>query len=517
MMKPAHLLLAICLAPLGGATPALAEPPQSQAQGAVRAFVWSASWCGPCQEYKTAIAEAQRQGYRILVCDFDRSREQAQRLGVKAVPTTLFYDEDWREVGRVEGPLSYSELTGRLRHPQQPQAPPGGRPRMTPGEPSYPNLQQASTLQQAVVRVFAKSSAGSGVVIMCRNGKALVFTNDHVVNEAFPHGQQYLSEYRVVYADGTSYRATLVDHNARYDIAALLFEPGRDVPVIPMAEREAVKGERIVLCGYGGGRWKEVHGTVLGYAMSRSAGEYELAVTPISIPGDSGGPIIRVTNGQPEVVGILWGGPVSGGRMVHTQAIRPATADAWGAAREPFWRRIFECRPGCGCNPNQPPSAVPPSTYPDTTPPTAPPQISQPAPEPAPQPYDDSGIKAEIAAIKGQLEQLQQDTDKRIGAIADGVKGLGEAIKAVPAGPQGPQGPKGEPGPQGPQGPQGPPGKDASNEPIYLNIHQGDGHETGPVPVRPGEVADIYLPEAARLQALEQRIQALEKALTGGN
>src|SRR5690606_13543477 len=319
------------------------------------------------------------------------------------------------------------------------------------------------------------------------------------------------SEYRVVYADGTSYRATLVDHNAQYDIAALLFEPGRDVPVIPMAEREAVKGERIVLCGYGGGRWKEVHGTVLGYAMSRTAGEYELAVTPISIPGDSGGPIIRVTNGQPEVVGILWGGPVSGGRMVHTQAIRPATADAWGAAREPFWRRIFECRPGCGCNPNQPPSAVPPSTYPDTTPPTAPPQISQPAPA---QPYDDSDIKAEIDRIKGQLDKLQQETDKRISAIADGVSGLNDAIKAIPCGPAGPQGPKGDPGPQGPQGP---PGKDAPSDPIYLNIHQGDGYETGPVPVRPGEVADIYLPEAARLQALEQRIQALEKALTGGN
>src|SRR5690606_5575246 len=505
------LLLAFFFAPLasGGITPAPALSAPTQAQGAaVRAYVWTASWCGPCQQYMPAIAEAKAAGCQILLCDFDRHRDHAQKAGVRAVPTTIFFDDQVREVGRVDGPRSARELLGRLQRQQAPQAPPGGRPRMTPGEPSYPNLQQASTLQQAVVRVFANSSAGSGVVIMCRNGKALVFTNDHVVNEAFPHGQQYLSEYRVVYADGTSYRATLVDHNARYDIAALLFERGRDVPVIPMAEREAVKGERIVLCGYGGGRWKEVHGTVLGYAMSRSAGEYELAVTSISIPGDSGGPIIRVTNGQPEVVGILWGGPVSGGRMVHTQAIRPATADAWGAAREPFWRRIFECRPGCGCNPNQPPSAVPPSTYPDTTPPTAPPQISQPAPA---QPYDDSDIKAEIDRIKGQLDKLQQETDKRISAIADGVSGLNDAIKAIPCGPAGPQGPKGDPGPQGP------PGKDAPTDPIYLNIHQGDGYETGPVPVRPGEVADVYLPESARIKALEQRIEALERVLTGGN
>lgn len=498
-MKPVHLFLAICLAPLfGGITPAPAISSPQQAQGAaVMAYVWTASWCGPCQQYKPAIAEAQSQGCQIILCDFDRDRDHAQKAGVTAVPTTIFFDDQGREVGRVAGPMSAQELASRLR-----------RPRTSPGETAYPAMAQGSALQKAVVRVFANRSAGSGVVIVCRNGKALVLTNDHVVNEAFPYGQQYLSEYRVVYADGTSYRATLVDHNAQYDIAALLFEPGRDVPVIPMAEREAVKGERIILCGYGGGRWKEVHGTVLGYAMSRSAGEYELAVTPISIPGDSGGPIIRVTNGQPEVVGILWGGPVSGGRMVHTQAIRPATADAWGAAREPFWRRIFECRPGCGCNPNQPPSAVPPSTYPDTTPPTAPPQISQPAPA---QPYDDSEIKAEIDRIKAQLDKLQQDTDKRISAIADGVSGLNDAIKAIPAGP------KGERGEPGPAGPQGPPGKDARNDPIYLNIHQGDGYETGPVPVRPGEVADIYLPEAARLQALEQRIQALEKALTGGN
>lgn len=525
MMKPAHLLFAICLAPLGGITPAPAISAPQQAQGAaVRAFVWSASWCGPCHEYKRTVERVQQAGYRIGVCDFDRSREQAQRLGVKAVPTTLFYDADWREVGRVEGPLSYEELTSRLARAQQPWQPPQPRPRTSLGGTTYPAMAQGSALQKAVVRVFGHSGAGSGVVIGYKAGKALVLTNDHVVNTAFPHGYQYEKEYRVVYADGTAYWATLEGHDAQIDIAALVFEPGKAVPTIPLAEREAVKGEAIVLCGYGGGYWKEKQGTVLGYTQKRQ-GEYEVAVTAISIPGDSGGPIIRVANGKAEVVGILWGGPLQyrGGPMIHTQAIRPLTIDTWGERREPFWRRIFGCKPGCGCNPGSPgasPGQSPGYDQPpgDFAPPTdLPPQISQPAPQPAPQAYDDSGIKAEIAAIKERLEGLGKQQDEQISQIRDGVKELGSAIKAIPCGPQGPQGPKGEPGPQGPQGPQGPPGKDASNEPIYLNIHQGDGYETGPVPVRPGEVADIYLPEAARLQALEQRIQALEKALTGGN
>src|SRR5690606_30076305 len=342
-----------------------------------------------------------------------------------------------------------------------------------PGETAYPPMQQGSALQKAVVRVFGRSGAGSGVVIGCKAGKAMVLTNDHVVNTAFPRGYQYEQEYRVVYADGTAYRATLEGHDARIDIAALVFEPGRDVPSIPLAEREAVKGEQIILCGYGGGYWKEKQGTVLGYTQKRQ-GEYEVAVTAISIPGDSGGPIIRVANGKAEVVGILWGGPLQyrGGPMSHTQAIRPLTIDTWGERREPCWRRIFGCKPGCGCNPGSPgasPGQSPGYDQPpgDFAPPAeSPPQISQPAPQPAPQPYDDSGIKAEIAAIKGQLEKLQQDADERISAIADGVSGLSEAIKAIPCGPEGPQGPKGEPGPQGPPGPAG---KDASSEPIYLN------------------------------------------------
>src|SRR5690606_19059988 len=116
--------------------------------GAVRAFVWSASWCGPCQEYKTTVERVQQAGYQIGVCDFDRSREQAQRLGVKAVPTTLFYDADWREVGRVEGPLSYSELTGRLSRPQQ--------------QPSAPPEDAAATsYKQTTVRITRSPYSGS--------------------------------------------------------------------------------------------------------------------------------------------------------------------------------------------------------------------------------------------------------------------------------------------------------------------------------------------------------------------
>src|SRR5690606_176968 len=122
--------------------------------------------------------------------------------------------------------------------------------------------------------------------------------------------------------------------------------------------------------------------------------------------------------------------------------------------------------------------------------------------------------KADIAAIKGQLEKLQQDTDKRIGAIADGVKELGSAIKAIPCGPEGPKGDKGEPGPQGPPGPAG---KDASSEPIYINVIDPEGeYSTGPQAVRPGEQIDIYLDPTPkrRMDAIEKRLEAIEKALT---
>lgn len=515
-MKPAHLILALlCLAPLGGPiTPAPALSAPQQAQGAaVRAYVWTASWCGPCQQYRPTVERARAAGYDIQFCSFDGARESAAKLGVTKVPTTLFYDASWNELGRVEGPLGYDELTSRLARAQQPWQPSQPRPRTSPGETAYPAMAQGSALQKAVVRVFGRSGAGSGVVIGCKAGKAMVLTNDHVVNTAFPRGYQYEQEYRVVYADGTAYRATLEGHDARIDIAALVFEPGKAVPSIPLAEREAVKGETIVLCGYGGGHWKEKQGTVLGYTQKRQ-GEYEVAVTAIAIPGDSGGPIIRVAGGKAEVVGILWGGPKESinGPIIHTQAIRPLTIDAWGECREPFWKRIFGCKPGCGCSPGQSPGYDQPPG--DFAPPTdLPPQISQPAPQPAPQPYDDSGIKAEIAAIKERLEGLGKQQDERIGKIQEGVSGLSEAIKAIPAGPEGPKGDKGEPGPQGP------PGKDAPSDPIYINVIDPEGeYSTGPQAVRPGEQIDIYLDPTPkrRMDAIEKRLEAIEKALTGG-
>lgn len=479
-MKPAHLILALlCLAPLGGITPpAPAHAAPQQAQGAaVRAYVWTASWCGPCQQYKPAIAEAQRQGCQIILCDFDRHRDRAQQAGVTAVPTTIFFDDQGREVGRVAGPMSAQELAGRLRRQQQ-----------------------ATSYKQTTVRITRAPYGGSGVIIGSKHGKSLVLTAYHVIEDGHTDRITVTTEW------GT-YDAKVLGTHPSYDVAALIIEPGRDLPYAPLVSSDPQPGERIFLCGYGGGRWKQTPGSVKGYVTHGSADPQDIAVTPIAISGDSGGPIY---NERGEVVGILWGGPLYSARgpMIHTQAIRPSRIDGWAEQRMGgFLNRIFGCRPGCPCRPGQSPDPI---DYP-------PPQISQPSPiesQPAPQPYDDSGIKAEIAAIKGQLEKLQQGADKRISAIADGVSGLNEAIKAIPCGPEGPKGDKGEPGPQGPQGP---PGKDAPTDPIYLNIHQGDGHETGPVPVRPGEVADIYLPEAARLQALEQRIQALEKALTGGN
>ncbi len=75
-----------------------------------------ATWCGPCQKLNPVIeALAEERGDQAKICkvDVDSNRDLAIKLGVKAMPTLIFF-KDGEEKERVTGPLNQEALTEKL-------------------------------------------------------------------------------------------------------------------------------------------------------------------------------------------------------------------------------------------------------------------------------------------------------------------------------------------------------------------------------------------------------------------
>lgn len=384
-------------------------------------LMFTSAYCGPCQQMKPLVQEYITQ---FISLDDSDGRAIAQQFRVNSIPTFVAM-RDGKEIGRCSGlqeKQTIALMAERAGAPNTPKPSNYGS-----GSSDYYRVNNHDRKATTVRVLSGGGSAGSGVVVGSKGGKALVLTNDHVVNDGFRSRQPvYRGPYVVVMSDGTRYPARLFDHNPTFDIAALIIEPGHDIPYAPLADHnEPSKGAPITLCGYGGGEWREVSGTVLGYVKSRDYSETELAVTAISIPGDSGGPIYDSNN---HVVGILWGGPVAGPpvfgfgqrpRMIHTQAIRPKTIDGWinertGALAEIFGphssvpraegdikalqARIAQLeRQLAQCYPQQtPPQTLPPSTV---------------------TPIADVGLRAEVESLRSELANLRIELARARGDI----------------------------------------------------------------------------------------------------
>lgn len=75
-----------------------------------------APWCGPCKALTPILEEvAQELGDNALVCkvNVDENQEVAQRHGVRAIPTLLFF-KDGEMVDQVVGLASKDDLKQRL-------------------------------------------------------------------------------------------------------------------------------------------------------------------------------------------------------------------------------------------------------------------------------------------------------------------------------------------------------------------------------------------------------------------
>lgn len=188
------------------------------------------------------------------------------------------------------------------------------------------------------------ASGGSGTLVAVNEAgdQGIVLTCQHVIAD---HGARRCRvDYSWVRRDSS---AVLIASDKSLDVAALWVAVPPGVRPIPLADRWPVQGESVQLCGYGGGRWKAADRRLLGYTTHGGSERTDVGISGESISGDSGGAILSFDeNGQPALLGVLWGGPLAGPRGpmtathgAHSQAIRAFIERACGA------RFPWACRP----------------------------------------------------------------------------------------------------------------------------------------------------------------------------
>ncbi len=94
-----------------------AEPGSSGAQPAVRPIIldFTATWCGPCQAMKPVVEQLSEAGYPVRAVDIDQHPDLAERYNVHAVPTFVVVQPNGKELGRLSGANSGTDLAALYR------------------------------------------------------------------------------------------------------------------------------------------------------------------------------------------------------------------------------------------------------------------------------------------------------------------------------------------------------------------------------------------------------------------
>tara|TARA_A100001011_G_C14068515_1_gene739220 strand:- start:267 stop:515 length:249 start_codon:yes stop_codon:yes gene_type:complete len=74
---------------------------------------FTASWCGPCQQFKPIMEGLKSDGLPIEIIDIDSNEDLARKFLVRSVPTTIIMEDD-KEIERFIGAKTKQLIENRL-------------------------------------------------------------------------------------------------------------------------------------------------------------------------------------------------------------------------------------------------------------------------------------------------------------------------------------------------------------------------------------------------------------------
>ena len=74
---------------------------------------FSATWCGPCKQFKPIMEELSNEGYNIEFIDGDENKDLAIEYNIRSIPTTVI-EEEGKEINRLLGVKSKEEIIEEL-------------------------------------------------------------------------------------------------------------------------------------------------------------------------------------------------------------------------------------------------------------------------------------------------------------------------------------------------------------------------------------------------------------------
>ncbi len=289
-------------------------PPSESSSGAVL-LNFHAEWCGPCQKVRPAVEQLIRDGYPIKRIDIDEEPDLPRRYRVEGVPAFIVVDRGGRELGRLSGPRSASDLARFYKTSAAKARPPAearsngdrdsededrvalreddqdrGRVRKAAAaaddesdqsEPAFTNPKPWETVVRIRVIGDRSTGFGSGTVIYSTPEESLILTCAHIFKldgrkpappskfprrimiDLFDGKLQGTDPAKVHFVE--SVQAEAVDYDFTLDVGLIRMRPGRQLPasrVVP-ASWELKSRMKVVAVGCPEGRDATVWHTVV--------------------------------------------------------------------------------------------------------------------------------------------------------------------------------------------------------------------------------------------------------------
>jgi thiol-disulfide isomerase/thioredoxin len=267
-----------------------------------------ATWCGPCRQMAPLIGEIGAAGWTVRHVDVDREHDLVRRFSVTGVPCYILLVKG-HEVGRIDGATTRTDLE-RLLAKARPEAGAARSPEVAaaapmPGIPLAPPAVAAplatepavqsgieQRLMQATARLRVDDSSGAswgtGTVIDCRQGEALILTCAHILRDSDGKGRVAVDLFATGAARGIA--GQVVAWDLKRDLALVSVFTDTSIEAVRVGgqgHRTAV-GDPVVTIGCNGGANPTLHRSRV-TAVDKYLGAPNLQVAGQPVQGRSGG------------------------------------------------------------------------------------------------------------------------------------------------------------------------------------------------------------------------------------